>query len=187
MRFVINRKNLYFQKGGNINVDNNLLQMLNNILQQKSNELDSNEIFSMVSLIVLSRIIDNFVSENNISLPQNVNNKDSDAEVDSAQVPANNNIANLLNQLQGAGQDGNNANIQQMLPLLLSALGNGGSNNLGGIMNLLQNSKKPQNNNTNKEGKEEENKTEQREALDNNEKKKNNLNKRKLDWSRLKL
>ncbi len=51
--------------------ENQLYTIFNNILQQKSNTLQSNEIFSMVSLITLMQIVDIFNLKYNDLLSKN--------------------------------------------------------------------------------------------------------------------
>lgn len=140
--------------------ENQLSMIFNNILQQKSNEMQNNEIFSMVSLITLIQIVDLFKEktvEKNIS---STNNKS---------LPDNTNLNSLLNQLDLKGTTGDdnsgNSNMQQIIPLLLKLLGN--KNNLDKILNLLNPGPKGQNNNgeTPDESKPEEEKTVKKKTL----------------------
>ena len=65
-----------------------LINIVNNILQQQSNNLSSNEIFSLISILILFRLTDTFNKQE--AIPQNTD--------ESQNLNANsNNISNVRN------------------------------------------------------------------------------------------
>lgn len=139
-------------------IENQLSTVINNLLQQKSEEFENNEIFSLISLMTLIHIVNIFREETINDTVSSTNNFKSS--------PGNASLNNLLNQLNLQGND--NTNIQQLLPLLLKLLGN--KNNLSQIMNLLQPDQKKQN--------EKDEVTQEPEKEENEDKKKTILKKR---------
>lgn len=115
-----------------------LLNILTRILQQNSSKFNSNELFGLVSLILLLEIIDIFRINNRESSSLDVTEK----KEKKSNLPSLNNIGGLLSQLQGQ----NNSNLQQMLPLLMNALSGNKSNlDLGNLMGLLKSVRPAQN------------------------------------------
>lgn len=121
-------------------MDNNkLINELTSLIQEKGSRYTNNELFGLLSLVLLIKASEIFHSgSGNIPALKDNNSNDNLAPLG--------NLTGLLNQLQGNSKDGNS--IQQMLPMLMGMLGGGGRNNnpdLTGLINML-NSSKPQDN-----------------------------------------
>lgn len=118
-----------------------LISDLTALIQEKGSRYNNNELFGLLSLVLLIKVSEIFHSgSGNIPALKDNNSTDNLAPLG--------NLAGLLNQLQGNSKDGNS--LQQMLPMLMGMLGGGGggrNNNpdLTGLINML-NSPKPQEN-----------------------------------------
>ncbi|HLV09782.1 MAG TPA: hypothetical protein VKY40_06210, partial [Halanaerobiales bacterium] len=88
--------------------ENKISEMIASFIQQNSNTYSSNELFGVLSLLVLIQISEIFKLAPDTVKSTQKNNPQS--------VPGN--ITGLLSQLQN-NKDGN---LQQMLPMLLGAL-----------------------------------------------------------------
>ena len=119
-----------------------LISDLTALIQEKGSRYNNNQLFGLLSLVLLIKISEIFHSSSE-TIPAL---KEKDANNNLASLG---NLAGLLNQLQGNSKNGNN--LQQMFPMLLSMLGGGSNSNpdLTGLINML-NSSKPQENNLGK-------------------------------------
>lgn len=123
-------------------MDNNkLINELTSLIHEKGSRYTNNELFGLLSLVLLIKVSEIFHSGSG-SIPALKDNNSTD------NLAPLGNLTGLLNQLQGNSKDGNS--IQQMLPMLMGMLGGGGggrNNNpdLTGLINML-NSPKPQDN-----------------------------------------
>ncbi|MFW5988480.1 MAG: hypothetical protein ACOCQA_03495 [bacterium] len=110
--------------------DTQLFNILNNIFNEKSEQLQNNELFNLVSIIVLLKIVDNFSTQTMPNL-----NTDS-----GEQVQSSDNLSGIINQLQGSLDQNSvdNSSMQQMLPLLMKLMGN--KNMLNNLLNNLNSS-----------------------------------------------
>lgn len=109
--------------------DNRITGIIANFIQKKSDIYSSNELFGLLSLLLLIQISDIFKAS--VKLPESKNQQTNQSSLG--------NITGLLSQLQG-GRDNNN--LQQMLPMLMGALGGSGGNNnlnMNNIASLLKN------------------------------------------------
>jgi hypothetical protein len=109
--------------------DNRILGIIANFIQKKSDIYSSNELFGLLSLLLLIQISDIFKAS--LKLPESKNQQTKQSSLG--------NITGLLSQLQGSGD---NNNLQQMLPMLMGALGGSGGNNnlnMNNIASLLKN------------------------------------------------
>ncbi len=111
--------------------ENQLLTVLTTILQQKGTKLKNNELFSILSLILMMEISD--IYKRDIGT-KTIESKVADKK---SNLPSLNNIAGLISQFQGNDKDNASNNLQQLLPLLTGALG-GGNNDSLDIGSLLQ-------------------------------------------------
>lgn len=113
-----------------------LYSIIANNLQKNSNNNSANEIFGLLSILVLLEITEIY-QETNLVLPEKRKQSSPMGNIGNL-----GNLAGLLSQLQGSEESNNN--IQQMLPMLMSALGNNNTSNLdlGKITNLLNSIKK---------------------------------------------
>ncbi|MFW6281558.1 MAG: hypothetical protein ACOC1O_02030 [bacterium] len=115
-----------------------LFSIISNNLQNNNN-YNSNEIFSMLGILVLISITE--IYQSNYTMTKNEN------KIEKAANDNNNfsNLGNLLGQLQG----GNNNGLEQMLPLLLGALGGSNTNSsnldIGNIISMINKMKPKQN------------------------------------------
>lgn len=116
-------------------ISNRLLSIITNTIQKNSNNYSSNELFGLLSLILLIQIVDIFEEKSSSSIPEVSNSTPSNNIGNLASLG---NLSGLLAQLQG---NGDGKNLQQMLPMLIGALSNGGSNSgidMGNISKLVQ-------------------------------------------------
>ncbi|MFW6389670.1 MAG: hypothetical protein ACOCZT_01015 [Halanaerobiales bacterium] len=117
---------------------NRLTNTVMNFIQKNSNQYEKNELFSILSLLSLVQITDIY-QKNTTSVISNEDslNSNSDSESPLSNLSSFGDISSLLGQIKGNGK-GNN--LQQMLPILMGALG-GNNNNLdmSKLTNLLQN------------------------------------------------
>ncbi|ACL70921.1 hypothetical protein [Halothermothrix orenii] len=105
--------------------ENQLLTVLATILQKKGNEMNNNELFGILSLMLLHEVIDIYKVHQQSSLP---------AIPDKEITGNNSSISNITSLLSKANTGtGNSSGIQELLPLLISTLGSSksGSNNSG--------------------------------------------------------
>lgn len=145
--------------------ENQLLSVLTTFLQQKGNNLKNNELFGILSLMLLLEITHIFKMK--IGSVSGVTNE----EDTNTNLPALNNVTSLVNQLQG--NNGTSNNIQQLLPLLMGALGGNNStnnspdlNSLLSMVNSISSLQSKKEEKENKEEKEQSNKVEETENLD---------------------
>lgn len=134
--------------------NNKLFTTITNIIQQNGNKYSGNELFGLLSVLVMAEIIG--IYKSNVKIDQN-NNQNNPSSDDTGNIG---NLAGLLGQFQGGNS---NNNLQQMLPILMGALGgNNNSNDLdiNKISSLLKsinkNKPEPVNNNENVENEDEE-------------------------------
>lgn len=111
-------------------MDNNqLYTTISRNIEENSSKYSSNEIFGLLSILLLLEITEIF-QVNNSNIPEKRQNHPTVSGINN---PAN--LIGLLGQLQGSGE-GNN--LKQLLPLLLAALGgNKGNLDLSQISELL--------------------------------------------------
>lgn len=102
-------------------MDNKLYTTISNYIEENRNKYSSNEIFGLLSMLVLLEITEIFQLDYS-RLPERHQELPATAGINN---PAN--LITLLSQLQG-GAEGNN--LKQLLPLLLTALGGSNRNNL---------------------------------------------------------
>ncbi len=136
--------------------NNQLYSTISNNLQKNSNSYSNNEIFGLLSILVLLEITGIYQTDVK-SLPESDSNSKQNNMLSSLGNISNvGNLTSLLGQLQGNGNgdgDGGN-NLQQMLPLLMGALGgNSGSGDMdiGKITNIMSALKNNQGNNSKEE------------------------------------
>ncbi len=129
-------------------INNQLYSTISNNLQKNSNNYTNNEIFGLLSILVLLEITGIFQTDVK-SLPEsNSDSKENNILSSLGNIGNVGNLTGLLGQLQGNGSGNGDSgnNLQQMLPLLLGALGgNSGSGDMDigkitNIMNALKNS-----------------------------------------------
>ncbi|MEJ6950666.1 hypothetical protein [Natronospora cellulosivora (SeqCode)] len=121
-----------------------LFSIISNNLQTNGSNYSKNEVFSTISILVLLCITEIYQGNEMKSF---ANNSEGKASINNNNNNNNNtnNLGNLLGQFQG--NDNKNA-LEQMLPLLLSALGgntNTGNLDIGNILSLINNIKPRQN------------------------------------------
>ena len=102
-------------------MDNKLYTTISNYIEENRNKYSSNEIFGLLSMLVLLEITEIFQLDYS-RLPERHQELPAPAGINN---PAN--LITLLSQLQG-GAEGNN--LKQLLPLLLTALGGSNRNNM---------------------------------------------------------
>ncbi|NLM97931.1 MAG: hypothetical protein GX175_10065 [Halanaerobiaceae bacterium] len=112
-----------------------LYSIITNNLQKNSNNYSANEIFALLSILVLLEITEIYQETKHV-LPEKRKPYSPIANLGNL-----GNLAGLLSQLQGSEE---NNSIQQILPMLMSALGSNNTSNLdpGKITNLLNSLKK---------------------------------------------
>ena len=148
--------------------ENKLLNLLNELLQKNNNNLENNEMFSMVSLLILHQIT-NIYQKNNKTTINNL----ADSLTNSDELPSTAENSKQLSSLLGTLQQADSNDLQKLLPLLMGTLN--GNNNLGNLMNMI----KPSADNNKDEQKKDNTDTNNTESQRNK--------KKTLDWSRLRL
>ncbi|MFW6287219.1 MAG: hypothetical protein ACOC2J_00540, partial [bacterium] len=99
-----------------------LYSVISNNLQKNSNKYSGNEIFGLLSILVLLEITEIFQTNVN-NLPDTKRNNQTSSSLGNLGNLSNlGNIAGLLGQMQGNSNGDGNNNLQQMLPLLMGAL-----------------------------------------------------------------
>ncbi len=132
-------------------INKQLYSTISNKIQKNSNNYSNNEIFGLLSILVLLEITGIFQTDVK-SLPESNSEPKQNNILSSLGSMGNvGNLAGLLGQLQGNGNGGDGGNnLQQMLPLLMGALGgNSGSGDMdiGKITNIMNALKNSQSNN----------------------------------------
>ncbi len=134
--------------------NNQLYSTISNNLQKNSNNYSNNEIFGLLSIMVLLEITRIFQTDVK-SLPEsNSEPKQNNILSSLGNIGNIGNLTGLLGQLQGNSNGDGGNNLQQMLPLLMGALGgNNGSGDMdiGKITNIMNALKNSQGNNNKEE------------------------------------
>lgn len=134
--------------------NNQLYSTISNNLQKNSNSYSNNEIFGLLSILVLLEITGIYQTDVK-SLPESDSNSKQNNMLSSLGNISNvGDLTSLLGQLQGNGNGDGGNNLQQMLPLLMGALGgNSGSGDMdiGKITNIMSALKNSQGNNSKEE------------------------------------
>ena len=94
-------------------MNSKIINTINNLLEQKGAQFNSGDLFGIISIITLLKIVS--LQENNVTsfLPDN-------SEKKQTTQPGLSEISQLLNSFSGNNEN----NLQQLLPLLLQTLGN---------------------------------------------------------------